>query len=380
MIITKLTLQNFRNFSEEDFDFSPDTTVLIGANASGKTTVLEALFLLATGKSFRAEKDIEMISFNDEIGRVEGKIEITQSSNNPITQPVFEQLNLEIVLTRGEVMGITAPVKKYTVNDVGKRMLDFAGRLKVVLFWPQDLELVTDSPSLRRRYLDFVLMQCDREYRRSLISYEKGLRQRNKLLEAIRDTGAHRHQLIFWDQLIIKNGEYITRRREEYINFINNFQFSIFNFQSNLKSQFPNYQLDYDKSIISRVRLDQYSEEEIASGMTLVGPHRDDIIFKIKDQKSKIKNNEEFRNLSQYGSRGEQRLAILWLKLGELAYIEEKTEEKPVLLLDDILSELDHEHRHIIFEMIGGQQTILTMTDQHFLERKTLKDCRIIEV
>ena len=364
MIITKLTLQNFRNFSEEDFDFSPDTTILLGANASGKTTVLEALFLLATGKSFRAEKDIEMISFSEEIGRVGGVIE--QSSDQAI--------ELEILITKGETIGIKTPFKKYTVNGVSKRMLDFAGRLKVVLFWPQDLELVTDSPSLRRRYLDFVLMQCDREYRRSLISYEKGLRQRNKLLEAIRDTGAHRHQLIFWDQLIIKNGEYITRRREEYINYLNLYQGG-----SGVRSQLNIYQLAYDASIISRARLDQYSEEEVASGMTLVGPHRDDVKFKIQKAKGKIEN-EELRDLSHYGSRGEQRLAILWLKLGELAYIEEKAKEKPVLLLDDILSELDHEHRHIIFEMIVGQQTILTMTDQHFLERKTLKDCRIIEV
>lgn len=363
MIITKLTLQNFRSFHERDISFSPKTTVFLGPNASGKTTVLEALFLLATGKSFRAERDLELISFSQALARVEGEIKITQLTN--------EQLDLEIVLTTGEVIGIQTPAKKYSVNGLGKRMLDFVGKLKVVLFWPEDLELVTDSPSLRRRYLDFVLMQTDREYRRSLISYEKGLRQRNKILEAVRDSGAHRHQLLFWDQLLINNGEYITRRREEYINYLNNSHPPA----GGLNSQINNYHLEYDRSVISRLRLDQYSEEEVAAGATLVGPHRDDFSFSLTSTPG-----VEARDLSHYGSRGEQRLAILWLKLGELSYIENQSGEKPVLLLDDILSELDHEHRSVIFDLIGSQQTIMTMTDQHFLEEKILKDCRIIEI
>ena len=262
-------------------------------------------------------------------------------------------------------MGMKTPIKKYSINGVPKRMLDFVGTFKVVLFWPQDMELVTDSPSLRRHYLDFVLMQVDREYRRTLISYEKGLRQRNKLLEAIREGRAHRHQLIFWDQLLIKNGEYITKKREEYIDFVNNFQN-------------PNYQLIYDQSIISRVRLDQYSEEEIAAGVTLVGPHRDDIKFKVKSLKLKV-NNEELRDLAHFGSRGELRLAVLWLKFGELAYIEAQTGEKPVLLLDDILSELDHEHRRIIFDLLDHQQTIITTTDKHLLP-KLSRETNMIEL
>ncbi|OGG25765.1 hypothetical protein A2960_05485 [Candidatus Gottesmanbacteria bacterium RIFCSPLOWO2_01_FULL_39_12b] len=371
MIISKLTLQNFRSFPEKEITFSPLVTILLGPNACGKTTILEAIFLLATGKSFRVEKDLEMISFKEEIGRVKGSIEITQLD--------AEQIDLEIVLSKGEVMGIKTPMKKYSVNEVGKRMIDIVGRLKVVLFWPEDLELVTDSPSLRRRYLDFVLIQVDREYRRTLLSYEKGLRQRNRLLEAIREKEAHRHQLIFWDQLLIKNGEYITRRREEYIDFVNKLQISNDKLQIKSKIQNPNYQLEYDRSIISRQRLDQYSQEEVAAGVTLVGPHRDDVKFKIQNSKFKIKN-EEYRDLSHYGSRGEQRLAVLWLKLGELAYIEAQTGGKPVLLLDDILSELDHEHRKIIFEVIGNQQTLMTMTDKHFIEKNKLKNAEIIEL
>jgi DNA replication and repair protein RecF len=284
-------------------------------------------------------------------------------SNGTIEQWNNERIKLEILITTGEVSGIKTPLKKFSVNGVGKRILDFAGILKVVLFWPEDLELVTDSPSRRRKYLDFVLMQTDREYRRCLLSYEKGLRQRNKLLEAIRDQGAHRHQLIFWDQLLIKNGEYITGKREEYIDYLNQTQ------NSELRTKNFKYCIEYDKSEISRVRLDQYKEEEVAAGVTLVGPHRDDFQIVIND-----------KALSSFGSRGEQRLGILWLKLGELSYIEKETREKPVLLLDDILSELDHEHRKIIFEIIGNQQTIMTTADMHFIEKGKMKKFEIIEL
>jgi DNA replication and repair protein RecF len=205
------------------------------------------------------------------------------------------------------------------------------------------------------------------------LSYERGLRQRNKLLEAIRDQGAHRHQLLFWDQLLIKAGEYITKKREEYIDFVNNFQFASTNLQLD-------YKLIYDKSIISRMRLDQYSEEEVAAGVTLVGPHRDDIIFEIRNPKSEIRNSESFRNLSSFGSRGEQRLAVLWLKLAELQFIEKISFQKPVLLLDDVMSEFDHEHRRIIFEMISGVQTIITTTDMHFLPKNVIDSAEMIKL
>ena len=370
MTIDNLQLQNFRNYSKKEFSFSFPTTIIIGPNASGKTNLFEAIFLLALGKSFRAEQDREMVAFGKEVGRIKGVIK--QLNNEAGKEERREKIELEVVLTQGQVMGTKTPIKKYSINGVGKRMIDFIGNLHIVLFWPQDLELVTDSPSIRRRYLDFVLYQVDREYRRTLISYEKGLQQRNRVLEAIRDFRAHRHQLIFWDQLLIKNGEYITRKREEYIDFINKSEIRnpkserTSDVQINSNFQNSNYQLEYDKSIISPTRLAQYSQEEEASGVTLVGPHRDDFKFQI------VNSKYEERDLSHFGSRGEQRLAILWLKLGELAFIEQATGEKPVLLLDDILSELDHEHRRIIFKVISNQQTIITTTDLHLIEKDKL--------
>lgn len=364
MLLSSLALSSFRRFSKVSFSFSPHTTIIVGANAIGKTTILEAVYLLALGKSFRAFRDSESISFEKELARINGVIK--QKSYQTTDLPgKSEQKKLEIIITLGEVEKIKTPLKKFLVNGVGKRMIDFVGNLSVVLFWPQDLELVTDSPSLRRHYLNYVLSQTDREYRRTLASYERGVRQRNRLLEAVRDGKAHKHQLLFWDQLLIRQGEYINRKREEYINFVNNVDLRT----KDLVLTIPKYKLRYDSSIISRQRLDQYTDAEIASGVTLVGPHRDDFTFEIRA-----------RNLSSFGSRGEQRLAVLWLKLAELAYIENVTREKPVLLLDDILSELDHPHRHAIFSIMGQQQTILTITDQHFIEKDQIKDAKIIEL
>src|SRR3972149_855133 len=346
MVIKKIQISNFRNLKNKAFAFSPKTTVIVGPNASGKTNILEALFLLATGKSFKAKVEEEMISYPKEIARVKGDFQ------NPNTK-------LEVVLTRGEITigedpekTERAPKKRLLINGLGKRLIDFAGNFKVVLFGPQDLELVIESPSRRRKFLDTVLSQVDREYRRASLSYEKGLRQRNKLLLRIREEGLSRSQLLFWDRLLVKNGDYIAHAREEFIGFIN--ATSEFDDQS--------FSLEYDKSAISEARLEQYAEEEVAAATTLVGPHRDDVIFQIRVAKA------ENRNLATYGSRGEQRMGVLWLKLAELAFVEAKTGERPTLLLDDIFSELDHKHREIVVKVAQNQQTLITTADPHFIE------------
>ena len=374
MTISSLSLSNFRNHLKRKFTFSLNTTIIIGKNTSGKTNLIEAIYFLSIGKSNRAGQDVQVITFGEELARIKGELKAEG-----------ENIVLEMVLTTGEVMGIKTPLKKFTVNDVSRRSLDFIGTLKSVLFWPEHMELVTDSPSLRRHYLDSVLVQVDREYRRTILSYERALRQRNRLLEYIKENKAHRHQLLFWDQLLIRQGNYITKIREEYINFINDFKLP------QMEDLGVKYQVFYDKSIISITRLDQYREAEIGASVTLIGPQRDDMIFRIKNQvppqrdpasggKSKIKNNEEYFDLSNYGSRGEQRLAVLWLKLAELAFIESKTSEEPVLLLDDIFSELDHEHREIIFGMIGNQQSIVTVTDRHLIPERYYKESKVIEL
>ncbi len=359
MTIQSLTLQNFRNYSKRAFAFSPETTLIIGLNTAGKTNILEAIFMMATGRSFRAEMDREVVAWGNEMSNVK-----VQMSNE-------QETKLELFITQGEVQGQKVPLKKYLVNGVGRRMIDFVGNLRVVLFWPEDLELVTDGPSLRRRYLDSVLVQVDREYRWHLLSYERGLRQRNRLLDFINEGTAHRHQLFFWDQLLIKSGGYLTDARAQFIEFINRYQIL------NIK-----YQIEYDKSVISETRLAQYADEEIAAKATLVGPHRDDFQFKIQNSKFKIDDGEEDRllELSKFGSRGEQRLAILWLKLAELAYIEKQGGERPVLLLDDIFSELDYLHRALVFDLIGKQQTIITSADEYAIPGSARRRMQMIQL
>lgn len=380
MFLTSLTLQNFRSYAKATFTFSPDTTLILGPNASGKTNILEAVTLGTTGKSFRAERDREMIRWGEDVSRV--LAEVTNLDNSP-SPPLRLRggrgelaTKLELVLTSGEVAGQKAPLKKYLVNGVPRRQIDFVGNLRAVLFWPEDLELVTDSPSLRRRYLDSVLVQVDREYRRDLLSYERGLRQRNRLLDFINEGQAHRRQLIFWDQLLIRTGGYLTGKRGEYLNFVNTCHI------------LPvTYHLVYDKSVISDSRLAQYAEEEVAAKATLVGPHRDDFIIQLRTQSSELRAKEDnYTDLSKFGSRGEQRLAVLWLKLAELSYIEERSREagsgsaKPVLLLDDIFSELDPPHRQLVLDLIGKQQTIVTSADPHIIDEMNLKEAKIIRL
>lgn len=329
MILSQIALTHFRNYQKEVFSFSPQITVIAGTNAAGKTNILEAIYFLATGKSFRADVDRESIHWREEIGRIKGMIPDT---------------TLEIVMTHGDVGGKKASLKKYLVNGIPRRQIDFVGNLRAVLFWPEHLELVTASPSLRRKYLDSVLIQTDREYRRNLFSYERGLRQRNKLLDLIREGMAARSQLMFWNQLLIKTGGYLTEKRVVLIEFINAYRIPDIE-----------YRIAYDKSVISESRLEQYKDEEVAAKATLVGPHRDDFVLNM--------NDGELRDISKYGSRGEQRLAILWLKLAELSYIEKESGARPILLLDDIFSELDEGHRALVLDMVTKQQTVLTTAE-----------------
>lgn len=348
MRIVNLALSDFRNFHNKKLEFSNEVTVIVGDNATGKTNILEAIYLLSTGKSFKAKLESELINYNKEISRITGRIYADSYTN------------LEIILTDGEIQIGDDPKntkkaqrKKLLVNGVSKRLIDFAGNLKVVLFGPWDMDLVTESPSIRRRFLDSVLSQTDREYRRAVMIYEKGLRQRNRLLLRIRDEGISRGQLMYWDRLLIKHGQYLTEKREEFLEYANA--------KPSLQSAI--YSLHYDKSAISEGRLKQYEEEEISAATTLVGPHRDDMQFKI--QNSKLKN---LRDLARYGSRGEARMGVLWLKLAELSYIQNVTGDQPILLLDDIFSELDHEHRDVVMEIVDKQQTLITTADVHNIE------------
>lgn len=345
-MLKSISLQNFRSYDKKDFSFE-DATLIVGPNTSGKTNLIEAVNLLSTGKSFRTDKDSQMLKYSEEVGRVKGKV---------------DEIELEVVLTNGEVNG-KSQYKKFLVNGVAKRRVDFAGNFLSVLFSPQDLDIIIDSPGLRRNFLDEVLEQVDRDYRVASIGYIKALRQRNALLELVRETGnRNQKQFEYWDNLVIENGQIITAKREEFIEFANTTEKEIFDFAIN-----------YDKSVISKERLIQYQTEELASGVTLVGPHRDDFSVSMFDNVNNSTHDVKF-----FGSRGQQRLVILQLKMLELLFIENRLTKRPVLILDDIFSELDEGHINLIFEEIGKQQTIISTTHKEFIPKKLLKSMKII--
>lgn len=352
MILQKLSLENFRNFEKREFEFGRQTTLIIGPNTSGKTSLLEAIYLLASGGSFRAERIEEMIRFDNELARVRGMVGDGETA-------------LEVVLTRGLINGKRVSKKYYLVNGVNRRITNFVGNFYAVLFRPEEIDLLTGAPSWRRDCLDEALAQVDRDYQRSILSYKKGLRSRNKLLEKAREKPQMRQvlqsQLYFWDRLLLKNGQLITQKREDYLGFVN---------QS--LAEKSDFQVEYRKNMITLQRLEEWRQREILIGMTMIGPQRDD--FKVKARGGK---QQATRDLAIYGSRGEHRLAVLYLKMAQLEYILEKTSERPVLLLDDVFAELDKDFRKEVIKLIDNQQTMVTGIE---LERIQLTKAQIIEL
>lgn len=347
-MLLHLSLQNFRNYKKSSFEFEK-SVIIIGPNTAGKSNLIESIYLLSSGKSFRAERDSQMVRFGHEMGRI--KASAKQNSDT---------VELEVVVTVGEVAGVKAQFKRYFVNGVAKRRQDFVGNLPSVLFSPQDLEIIVGSPGLRRNFLDNVLEQTDRDYRIALLGFTKALRQRNALLELVKDTGRNiEKQLEYWNSLVIRNGSVLTRKREEFVKYLNE-----------AKKDILDFRLEYDKSIISKERLEQYHGAERAAGITLVGPHRDDLFIKFDSD----------LELKSFGSRGQQRLGVLQLKLLELSYVRDRVETEPILLLDDVFSELDEDHIILILGICDNQQTIITTTHEEFIPHKIKGTMEIIEL
>jgi len=343
MILESLSLTNFRNYPSAAFTFSPTTTLVVGPNAAGKTNLLEAIYFLATGKSFRATYDREVIRGGEGFARIKGVkgIKGVKEENGG---------ELEITILANE-NGENTSSKRLKVNGVKKRLSDFTGNLRAVYFGPEEIELVTGSPSRRRRFMDAVLCQVDREYARALLEYEKVLRQRNRLLLILQEKGINgikgvNEQLDFWDERLGILGPVLSKKRWE--------MFADFN---KWLQGFGLFLLFQPRSWSNKK---ESREREIAAGMTLWGPHRENFVFESKKQKAKSKNGQD---LSRFGSRGEQRLAVLYLKLAELEFIAERTGERPILLLDDIFSELDENNCRQVLSLLNRQQTIITSTD-----------------
>lgn len=358
MSLVSLSLKYFRNHKKATFTF-PQTTVIIGRNTVGKTSILEAIQFLSHGKSFKAEKDHDAISEGYDFSNIEAAV------NEEVGQPSSDigdsgTTKLKVILAKLE----NRVSKKFLVNNVARRAADFTSHFPSVLFTPEDLEVITDSPSVRRSYINSILSQTDRKYRVCLGIYEKALRQRNRMLWLHREGKKTFTQgdFEYWDNILINNGSVITEGREHFIEYINTSEKEVFDFQ-----------IFYDKSTITRERLDKYHDAERATANTLVGPNRDDLFFQF------TKNSKA---ISEFGSRGEQRLTIFQMKILETFYIQEKTGVAPTLLLDDIFSELDNTNIHRVLDLLPNQQTILTTTHKEFVPKNILEkeEVEIIEL
>ncbi len=345
MKLADITLKNFRNLEDIKITFSKNITVLIGDNAQGKTNYLESIYFLATGKPVRVESDEEIIKLDELSVRAQGSVSTKDEDN---------AFKLATVLVKAD----GRLTKKFLVNGIPRRLIDYSGKLVVVFFRPEDLNLVAGSPGVRREYIDETISQADREYRKILNYYLKIITQKNKLLKLIREGIAKPDELEFWNSQQLKHGISLQEKRHNFFNAINSYE-----------KKFGDFYYEYIPNIISEERLKEIKIREVGAAMSLIGPHRDDFQF-ILDGK----------DLAKYGSRGEQRTAVLDLKITELIFFENILGERPVLLLDDIFSELDLAHRQHVLDLAKLQQTIIATVEFDDYLKKALKNEQILKV
>lgn len=335
MILKSITLENFRNHAKSAFSLGA-ITIFSGKNTVGKTNILEAIHFSSTGKSFRAEKEADTIRLNTKLAKINATVSDVDGKKD---------LTVLLSLLHGRFS------KRFLVNRVPKRQVDFVSNFYSVLFTPTDIDIISLSPSLRRKYIDSILSQASREYRVAQTIYEKSLRHRNRMLFDIREKRKiyRTSEFEYWDNLLVENGKLIKEKREEFVYYINGQKKNVFSFD-----------FFYDKSTVTHERLAKYYHEERAAGMTLIGPQRDDFLFFISGTKKTIRD---------FGSRGEQRLTLLQMKTCEIQYLKQETGEMPALLLDDIFSELDAKNIENVFSLTSAQQTIITTTHKEFVPR-----------
>ncbi len=363
MVLKNLTLTNFRNLAKVNLEFSP-VTVLLGKNAQGKSNILEGAYFLATTKSPRAERDSQLIKQGEEFARIEGSVSECQSvgasENSDMQTPRnADILKLEIAMQRRE--GMEGVEKRVKVNGVAKRVTDYLGNLVAVHFAPEDLNLVTGSPALRRWHVDLTLAQVDRRYKNALTQYHQALVSRNRILKNIKEGTAKLNELDYWTNLIVESGEVVSEKRRSFFKSLNEEAITLNNL--------GDLRFTYEESEISAQRIREYLSREVAAATSLIGPHRDDFIFK-----------QSGHDLAYFGSRGQQRIAVLALKLSELKFMQTITGIKPLLILDDVFSELDEAARDFVAEVISDQQVILSAVEKEHIPEKLKEGAKIIRV
>ncbi len=394
MIITHLSLTNFRNYGRLELDLPPGPTLLHGGNAQGKTNLLEAIYYLATTRSPHAAADSQLINWDaqqtDEpiiVGRLVAQVE-TERERRLLEMRLIQEKNRQLRNGRYSFR------REALVDKRKVRLMDLLGNLRVVLFLPEDVQLITGPPNNRRRYLNITLCQIDSIYCRTLSAYNKVLEQRNALLRQLAEGEGSREMLTIFTEKLVSLGSQIFARRAVFLtNLAREAQRlhyeELTNGGETIRLQYAprleevttkqNWQTTDLTAVGEWLRthhedtaqiearfaaaLEQMTATEIARGMTVVGPHRDDWSFLLNG-----------RFLSSFGSRGQQRSAILALKLAEINWMKQQTGETPVLLLDEVVAEFDEQRRSALLKTVSqATQAVLTATDPGMFTSKFLR-------
>lgn len=339
MKLTSLKLTQFRNFNNRIFEFA-DTVVVVGPNGVGKTNLIESIRLLSLMKSFRARADQEAIQFEQDFFRVEGTL--LDDTNHTVS----------LYLGKDETGKLTKQVK---LDGAPKRLTEALGFVKTVLFTADELNLIAGVPQKRRHFLDFLLSQLDYKYLFALSQYKQVLRQRGELLNWIKLRQASADDLATWDPPLLEHGQYILGKRQELVAFFNEILPQEVRFEAKFTA-------------LSAEALRQSRARDIQLGATTVGPHRDDFELLLTG-----------KSLQKYGSRGEWRRAVTLLKVAEIEYIFHVSGKQPVLLADDLFSELDLGNRGLVeFRNVG--QSIYTTPEVNLIPEGLKNQAQVIEL
>ncbi|HYY54811.1 MAG TPA: DNA replication/repair protein RecF [Candidatus Dormibacteraeota bacterium] len=330
MRVRRLRLEDFRSYAQVEVALEDGNTVFVGPNGAGKTNLLEALVLLAHGSSSRATDDADLVRWGATLARVRADVARAE-----------DERRLEAVIF-GHAEGERRRPKRFLIDGAAKRSADLAGELRVVAFFPEEVTLLCEAPSARRRYLDAMIGQVDRRYRRETLELQRVLEQRNALLRAARDETrpVADDEIAFWDDELVRIGAAVAARRMHVVAELAPLFARAHERLASRGETTIAYQCQVARGDVAAIEaayrelIRAKREHEAWQGATLVGPHRDDLVIATSG-----------RPLPTYASRGEHRTAILALKLAESAWIVEQTSEEPVFLLDDVLSELDPERR-----------------------------------
>ena len=341
MLLTNIRLHQFRNIEDTKYSIGTYLTMVVGENARGKTNILESILFLLNGTGFRESREDELIMFEKNQGYVEGVF--TDSSDT---------LHFKVYLEKQAV----STLKIFFLQKARKRQYKYLSeQTRAVLFSPEQIEIIIGSPEKRRSYFNLVISLFYPEYKKKLVNYESAVRKRNKVLELVRDEGRLQSELTFWNNYLIEQGSFITKKREEYIAYLN----------SNPKLDSKEFKIVYQKNEVTKERFVEKYEFEKRIRKTAIGPQKDDFIIFLK--------NGFDRNIHHFGSRSEQRLGVFWLKMNEIHYIKEHFDKKPILLLDDVFSEFDMHNKKLILDLITTYQTILTTTEEEIIELIDIK-------